>query len=213
MENGRVITAFSKSHGKWNGFYAKRDIELGDVCHATWHNRLSEGLGNFKLEVLSSVFSKSFFNRVHLVMIQSTCELLNSLLPERDPHHHLFDDTELLLNSMSLKEYALWELSLLSNIGYGLDLSSCAITGACDDLFYLSPKTGKCATKSAGEKYKERLFKIPSFWISRDETQTREIYESLKITLHFITKHAGGRLFFRELLDKTVKEIVSQTGV
>ena len=203
-EAGNVTVVFSEYHGKWSGFSnirKNRKVAIGDICYTDWNSRLEDSLGNFKFESVYSPYQYNFSINSHLLVIQSTCQLLNILLADRDEHVALYNSTENLLKQISLKNYALWELSFLKYIGYGLDFTRCAVTGQKDELYYISPKTGHCVVKEAGAQYKNSLFVIPTFWNNCEiECTKSEIKESLKITGHFISKINNQKLFYRDML-------------
>lgn len=201
-ESGSVVLVFSENYGKWRGFSnlkRNRKVSVGDICYTEWGNRTDDGLGNFKLELIYSPYQYNFLLNSNLLAIQSACQLLNIFLADRDKHSELYKATEDMLQNMSLKNYALWELKLLQHIGYGLDFSRCVVTGQRDGLYYISPKTGHCVIKAAGEAYKEHLFVIPNFWHD-DGDNIDEINESLRITGYFISKITEHSLFYRKML-------------
>ena len=133
-------------------------------------------------------------------------ELLGFCLAERDAHPELYDITKRCLINVSIKEYATWELELLKHIGYGLDLSKCAVTGSIEDLYYISPKTGHCVTRSVGEPYKDKLFVIPKFWMSRDNDDVQDVISSLDITGHFLKQICDiDKTLYRNLLCSNIK--------
>lgn len=208
-EYGSIVSVFSEEHGKWRGFCnskKNKKVNAGDICYTTWSNRLEDGLGNFTFEQIFSVFQYNFSQKLYLLAIQSTCQLLNMFLADRDKHVELYTDTQNLLRNISLKEYAIWEIKLLKYVGYGLDFSKCAITGQKDGLYYISPKTGRCIIKEVGEQYKSRLFIIPNFWKNStvsenvDTAHIDEIKESLKITGFFINKEIDKKMSYRNML-------------
>ena len=112
-------------------------------------------------------------------------------LPDKAPHGKLFDAVKRFLLELVHKDwllnYVFFEKMFLSEVGIGLSLSQCAVTGKKDGLFYVSPRTGKAVTKEVGEKYKDRLFVLPKFLLSLDQDPSKEdILLALKITQHFL---------------------------
>jgi DNA repair protein RecO (recombination protein O) len=93
---------------------------------------------------------------------------LARLLPERDPHPNLYEITQFVLGYLDQGAVwpallVRWELALLDELGFGLDLAACAATGRREDLLYVSPKSGRAVSAGAGEPYKDRLLALPRF--------------------------------------------------
>ncbi|MEM6491782.1 MAG: DNA repair protein RecO, partial [Pseudomonadota bacterium] len=108
-----------------------------------------------------------------LAALSSACAILDAALPERDPQPQVFARLDALLRAVTAeadwaKAYALWERDLLGDLGFGLDLSACAATGATTDLIYVSPKTARAVSAAAGAIYKAKLLPLPAFFLSPD---------------------------------------------
>jgi DNA repair protein RecO (recombination protein O) len=126
--------------------------------------------------------------------------MLQMLLHERDPHPDIYDSVMAFLYAMRmddewLKSYVLFEFNLLTSLGFGLDLESCAVTGMTQDLRYVSPKSGRavCAEGAAG--YENRLLKLPSFLLTTDHrplTASLEILDGLRLCGYFLEARAFG---------------------
>lgn len=215
-ESGKVATVFSKEYGRWSGFFNSDSakINLGDICNVVWTSRVPDSLGRFKFEQDYSAFQFHFRDNVALLSIQSICELLITHLADHDAHSDLYDVTKNCLMNISPKEYAIWELHLLKYIGYGLDLSRCAVSGASENLRYISPKTGHCVTEEVGAIYKDKLFVIPDFWINPDAYTDQDVLASLKITGFFLTKIWNDRgMFYRSLLYSELSQRLANTHI
>ena len=120
---------------------------------------------------------------------------LARLLPERDPHPNLFEVTLFVLGYLEDDDiwpalYARWELALLGELGFGLDLSTCAITGGTDDLAYVSPRTGRAVSFTAGEPYRDKLLRLPALFKAGGVKGANrvEVGDALKLTTHFLTR-------------------------
>jgi DNA repair protein RecO (recombination protein O) len=192
-ENSRIVTVFNKSIGRSSGLVhgVKTPIQQGDVSNVSWRGRIIEQLGKFKIENIFSPFVHVFNNHLKIFMIESACTLCRIGLPERAPHPRLFDILKTLFFSIThenwIIDYIFFEIAFLSEIGAGLDLSKCAVTGTNENLYYISPRTGHAVTKAIGEKYKNRLFRLPKFMILNEKNPTHEdILCALKITEHFL---------------------------
>jgi DNA repair protein RecO (recombination protein O) len=142
-------------------------LQTGNHVDATWKARLSDNLGHFALE-LKKGFAAQVMDDAAALAALTSIAALTRLLPERDPHPNLYEVTLFVLGF--LDERAMWpalvvrwELALLEELGFGLDLSSCAATGTNIDLVYVSPRSGRAVSACAGEPYKERLLALPAY--------------------------------------------------
>ena len=192
-ENCRIVSVFNRTMGKTSGLIkgTKTVIHVGDICDVTWKGRNIDQLGTFKIETVFSPFSFVFENPLEILAIDSVCTLCYNGLPDKAPHGKLFDAVKRFLLELVHKDwllnYVFFEKMFLSEVGIGLSLSQCAVTGKKDGLFYVSPRTGKAVTKEVGEKYKDRLFVLPKFLLNSDEDPSKEdILLALKITQHFL---------------------------
>lgn len=142
-------------------------LQAGNVVDAVWKARIPEHLGNLTLELRDAHAARLMEHRAMLAGVQSMAQLIR-LLPERDPHPNLYEVTSFVVGYADDPEiwaalYVRWELALLDDLGFGLDLTSCAATSATDDLIYVSPKSGRAVSRLAGEPYADRLLELPAF--------------------------------------------------
>jgi DNA repair protein RecO (recombination protein O) len=210
-ENSWITSLFTFEHGRHLGLLrlSKKDLsflQVGNFVQASWSARLVEQLGMWQLELTFSPLARLIHDPLKLIALTSVTQLLNSALPERHVYPALYQSLEALIHELTLesqdlhdqtrwlKPYALFELMMLEQLGYGLDLTRCAATGQRDDLIFVSPKSGRAVSREAGLPYQERLFKFPAFLKGRGEdlledaeVPPSEIGESLKMTGHFIT--------------------------
>jgi DNA repair protein RecO (recombination protein O) len=175
----------------------KTPIQPGDISDVLWNGRTAEQLGTFKIENIFSPFTYILDNSIGIFAMGSISFMCSKGLPEKAPHPILFDSLKTLLLSIPQKNwlinYVFFEVSFLAEVGSGLDLSKCAISGKTEGLFYISPRTGCAATREAGEKYRNNLFVLPQFLISKDSHPTdQDIYSALQITGHFLKMHFCG---------------------
>ena len=191
-ENSRIVTVLNKTNGKTAGLVkeTKTMIQCGDISDVLWKGRTAEQLGIFKIENIFSPFVHIFNSSLKIFALDSCCSLCFKGLPEKAPHPKLFESLKGLLLSLSennwLTNYVFFEIRFLAEVGFGLDLSRCVITGR-KDIFYVSPRTGRAATKEVGEKYKNHLFILPQFLISKhDNPSDHDIFYALRITEHFL---------------------------
>ncbi|MFN7039290.1 MAG: DNA repair protein RecO [Alphaproteobacteria bacterium] len=201
-ENSAIITMLTEHHGLHAGIINGIDsankralYQLGNIVETTWKARLSEHLGNFSSEIIDPVSSFLMFNQLSLAALNSICNIINIALSERLQEKDIFYNLEKFLlllkedNYLWQKEYIFFELDLLSALGYGLDLSECAATEQIHDLTYISPKSGKAVSSDAGFPYRDKLFKLPEFFIDNNiNPSPHDIIYALKITGHFLKK-------------------------
>lgn len=212
---------FSSSHGIYKGLISlnsktRNQIQIGNIIQATWRARLEEHLGSYYCELLKPLSMVIINDKLKLSSILSLCALLSSCLPERALEAKIYDNTISYL--LSLKDHTNWltdyiklELSILQEMGYGLNLDECGATGSKENLYYISPKTGRAINREAGEAYHNKLFLLPKFLIKETEPLPMDIINALKITQYFIDKHfyksqskelPDSRFKFSELVSK-----------
>ncbi len=173
-ENGAVISLLTENYGRragyLNGAFSSRNrgaFEIGNIVDAHWQARLEENLGTIKLELKRNAAATFLSDPLKLAALQSACALCDQALPEREGHPGLYRGFAALLETF--KEdiwgaaYIIWEIALLKELGFSLDLSRCAAGGDSRSLAYVSPKTGRAVSYIAGEPYKSRLLPLPSF--------------------------------------------------
>lgn len=168
-------------------------LQPGNSVQVSWRARLEEHLGTFTLELLEARAAALIVDRLRLYASQLVCEHLR-LLPERDPHDRLL---AIALRIMDFDgsprdlgiTLARFELILLEELGFGLDLSSCAATGTTRDLTFVSPKSGRAVSTAAAEPYRNRLLKLPQFLISDAEPTMDDLKDAFALTGHFLDLH------------------------
>jgi len=168
-------------------------MQLGNRLSVTWRARLSDHLGGFNVEMLEPHAARVLDDQVALAAIGSLTGLAKHL-PERDPHPQLyygalevlgaFDDTN-VWPALLVR----WEMLLLQDLGFGLDLSECAATGTNADLVYVSPKSGRAVSRDVGQPYCDRLLKLPRFLLEDDVSPTPpDILAGFALTGHFFER-------------------------
>ncbi len=204
-ESSVIVELLTKEHGRHAGMVrggrGKRQrpvLLLGNRVLADWKARLSEHLGMYVLEPVELRAALVMNDRLRLLALQSVCALIG-FVAEREPHPRLFKATELLIAALVTKDeqwpsiLVIWELGLLGELGYGLDLASCAATGATNDLIYVSPRSGQAVSAVAGAPYKDKLLELPAFLIGKERGKAGgsafEVCAGLKLTRYFLEKH------------------------
>ena len=129
-------------------------------------------------------------DRKTLAGLNALTALLSFALPEREPHPRLYQQTLTVLDMMDGEfwplAYLRWELSLLDELGFGLDLSACAVSGATENLCYISPKSGRAVTEASAGAWKEKLLPL-SPALTGESSETKDILSGLGVTGHFLT--------------------------
>jgi DNA repair protein RecO (recombination protein O) len=198
-ETAAVTELFTRSHGRHlaliHGGRSRKlrpVLQIGNHVDATWKARLSEHLGHATVELRKGYAAASMDDAAALAGLTSLCTL-SRLLPERDPHPALFEITLFVLSflddvSVWPALMVRWELALLEELGFGLDLSECASTGSNDQLIYVSPKSGRAVSASAGEPYRDRMLTLPGFLSkSGDRSATKQdVLSGFQLTGYFL---------------------------
>ena len=165
-------------------------LQPGTQLALTWRARLEEHLGAFTVEPLRSRAAQVMGDRLALPGLGSICALLVFSLPERAPHPRLYAATQALLDALGTDPhwpagYLAWERLLLEETGYGLDLASCAVTGATEGLAYVSPRTGRAVSEAGAGAYAERLLPLPPV-LRGQEGDLADVLAGLAVTGHFL---------------------------
>lgn len=173
-ETAAVVELFTRTHGRHTGLVhggrsrkLRPTLQTGNHVDATWKGRLAEQLGHLSLELRTGYAATAMDDAEALAGLMSLTALAR-LLPERDPHPNLYEITLFVLGFLDDPSVwpallVRWELALLTDLGFGLDLEECAATGTNDALIYVSPKSGRAVSASAGEPYRDKLLALPGF--------------------------------------------------
>ncbi len=200
-ETDAIVTLFTRSHGRHLGIVhggagrrRRGTHQPGNLVRARWRARLSEQLGWWSAELERSFACLSLDDPTSLAALSSACAVAETALPERTPHPRAYAGLLAFLESLSTGEwpaaYVRWEVQLLAELGYGLDLSACAATGQATDLRYVSPKSGRAVSAAAGEAYAERLLPLPAFLTQGGSSRDfGAIRDGLLLTGHFLASH------------------------
>lgn len=205
-EANAILEVFARARGRASGLVRgggsrRRAAELqpGAQLAVTWRGRLADQLGTFRVEATAMRAGRVLGDRTALAALSAITAQLSAYFAENDPHPELFDETAALLDALADPErwpglYGAWELSLLAALGFGLDLSACAATGARQDLVYVSPKSGRAVSRAAGAPYADKLLPLPSFLRLGGPASWAELREALKLTGRFLEKSAAPAL-------------------
>ena len=186
-------------------------LQPGNTIQLTWRARLQDQLGMFSVELLQARAAELIVDRIRLYLSQIVCELLH-LLPERDPHDRLLGMAVRLIDGTpDGAALARFEIALLDDLDFDLDLSSCAATGVTEDLTHVSPKSGRAVSRAAAQPYLDRLLPLPSFLTGRGNAGPHDIADALKLTSHFLQAHVWGpRQVERPAIHDSLTELLSR---
>jgi DNA repair protein RecO (recombination protein O) len=199
-EHAAVATLFARAQGRHLGLArggghgkSAATYEIGNRVAATWRARLPDHLGNWNCELVEAIAARLMDAPDRLEALTACAAILDAVLPEREAHAGLYDATRELLARLDAPEwradYVRWECRCLADLGFGLDLDSCAATGVVDDLRYVSPKTGRAVSAEAGAPYADRLFALPQFLLGTGKATPKELVSGLEIAGHFLDRH------------------------
>lgn len=170
-------------------------LQPGNRVALVWRARLDEHLGTFQVEPLEANAARLLSSATGVYGVQMLASHLR-LLPERDPHQGLFETLSLVIAhlddaSVAGPLVARFEVAILEALGFGLDLSRCAVTGSRENLAFVSPKTGRAVTGEAGEPWRDKLLPLPAF-LTGPFTATSDgtrMAEAFALTGHFLHRH------------------------
>jgi DNA repair protein RecO (recombination protein O) len=199
-ESALIVELLTETHGRHAGLVRggqtpKRRalLQPGNLVAASWRGRLPEHLGAFEIELLRPHAAGLIDDPDRLAALLSAVALLALALPEREPHDDVFQGLGRLIVALDstdwAESYVAWECALLAALGFGLDLTACAATGMNDDLAYVSPRTGRAVSRSAGEPYRHKLLALPGFLWCDSAAEITDIVAGLDLTAHFLHHH------------------------
>lgn len=197
-ETSAIIEVFTERHGRHAGVVrggTSRKVapilQPGAQLDLLWRARLEDHLGSYQVEPLRSRAAMALSGRLPLSGLNAVTGLLAFSLPDREPHPDLYHRTEQLLDLLGQDDiwplaYLRWEMALLEELGFGLDLSACAATGSDQELAYVSPKTGRAVSRSGAGEWADRLLDLPPVMLGRGEAPDDEVARALRTTGYFL---------------------------
>ena len=199
-ESSVVVQLLTRHQGRHAGLVrggqgkrARGVFQPGNLVAANWSARLADHLGNYTCELVEAHAAGVLDDPNRLAALSAAAAVSETALPEREPHPACFEGFLALLTALPgdhwAEVYVRWELALLAELGFGLDLESCAAGGANDQLAYVSPKSGRAVSLAAGEPYRDKLFPLPGFLIGRGGGGTDEVEQGLALTGFFLERH------------------------
>jgi len=197
-EGKAVVSIFTENHGRHLGYIRGTRkqgayLQPGSLVSCRWQARLPDQLGSWTIEPQRSVYSRLMGSQTQLAALMSACTWVDLTLAERDEHPQLYPVFKTCLEELDTPEglvkYVHFEISLLKELGFGLDFRRCAANGSTKDLTYVSPRTGRAVCASEGEPFKDKLLPLPPFLIEPYETVTiKQIVDGLNLTSYFLER-------------------------
>jgi DNA repair protein RecO (recombination protein O) len=199
-EANAIVEVMTRGHGRHLGLVRggagsrlRPLLQPGNTVRVVWRARLDEHLGHYAVEPLH-LHGASQLAAAHVVYGVTHLGALCRLLPERDPHSDVHDQLVAILDQLDDRHTAAmqmvrFELQILAELGFGLDLASCAATGVEDDLGYVSPKSGRAVSRIAAAPWQDRLFRLPAFLSSAVTPSADDIADGFALTGFFLARH------------------------
>lgn len=209
-ETAAIVSLLTRDHGRHLGLVRggqsrRRQglLQPGNLVAAGWRARLPEHLGTLTLEPKRDLAAGVLDDSGRLKALAAMTSLLEATLAEQEPQPTVYAASLAMLENLSdpgeaaspvprwLAAYVRWELGLLRELGFGLDLDTCAATGSRENLVYVSPRSGRAVSAEAGEPWRDRLLPLPGFLLddSLPPLAMFDIVAGLRLTGHFFDRH------------------------
>ena len=204
-ESSAITTLLTEHHGPHAGLVRggagrrhRGTLQVGNRLRVTWRARLPEHLGNFSCELEHARTAGVLSDKRRLAAFSAAAAVLARSLPEREPQPMIYQAFDDLLDHIAAspdwpRAYVRWEVDLLRELGFGLDLSHCAVTGRTDNLVYVSPRSARAVSRDAAGEYRNRLLALPPFLTSDEDRgeppSSSDIAAGLSLTAHFLERH------------------------
>lgn len=203
-EGDVIATVMTEEHGLHRGLArggasrAQAGLwQPGNLAQIRWVARLSDQLGSFSAEMIHAGAAQAMDDPLALAMLSAACAVAEGALPEREPHRQAFHGLVHLIahlprGAVMLTDLVQWEALLLAELGYGLDLTACAVTGATSGLAFVSPRSGRAVTAEGAGTWKDRLLPLPGFLTGANTADAADWRDGLALTGHFLARDAFG---------------------
>lgn len=200
-ESGAVVHLLTRERGRHAGLVRGGSgrrlaavLQPGNEVRAQWTARLEDHLGTLAVELSRARAAGLLDDALRLAALASACALAESALPEREAHPAAYDGFRGLLDALEesaswAATYARWELALLAELGYGLDLARCAATGGVEDLAFVSPRSGQAVGRTAAGPWRDRLLPLPAFFLgAQAPADAQDVRDGLSLTGLFLER-------------------------
>ncbi len=204
-EAGAVVTLLTEAHGRHAGLAkggasrAQAPVwQAGNLVEAKWVARLQDQLGAVSGELVHAAAALAMEDPLALAVLRAATAVAEGALPEREPHPQVFRGLVALIATLArsaedaLPDLVRWEAELLAELGYGLDLARCALTGTLEDLAFVSPRTGRAVSDSAAAEWRDRLLPLPAFLLGQGPSGAPDWAAGLRLTGHFLARDVFG---------------------
>jgi DNA repair protein RecO (recombination protein O) len=203
-EGDALVTVLTELHGNHHGLARGGSSrsqastwQPGNLVQARWVARLPDQLGSMTAELVHPGAALAMDDALSLAILSAACAVADGALPEREPHPRVFAGLVQLIAQLArgpdaLTELVRWEGILLAELGYGLDLSACAVSGATAGLAWVSPWTGRAVSDAAAGEWRDRLLRLPGFLAGGNAAVAVDWRDGLKLTGHFLARDAFG---------------------
>jgi DNA repair protein RecO (recombination protein O) len=212
-ESGAIVSLLTPDHGRHAGLVLgggsrrlRATLQPGYLMQATWRARLAEHLGHMTCELVEGWSADLLDDDLRLAGLTAALSLVDAALPEREPHRRIYNELAALIQTLRSgagleiwgPAFARFEATVLADLGYGLDLTSCAATGVTTDLTHVSPKTGRAVSTAAAGPYRERLLTLPEFLLPTADPDApvshADLLAGLKLTGFFLEQNVFSHL-------------------
>jgi len=205
-EGGAVVTLMTEEHGRHAGLAkggaSRAQVGLwlpGNLLEARWIARLPDQLGALSGEMVHPAAALAMEDPLALAVLSSACAIAADALPEREPHPRAFHALVSLIGHLAggaegvMADYVRWEALVLAELGYGLNIATCAVTGVTEGLTHVSPRTGRAVSAGAAAPYLGRLLALPAFLRDGESPGDAAAWDAgLRLTGHFLERDAFG---------------------
>jgi len=202
-EGDAVAAVFTEDHGVFRGLVrggfsrARANLwQVGNLVEARWVARLADQLGSFSAELVHPAAALAMQDAVELAVLSSACAVAEGAVPEREKQPRIFRGLLHLIVHLragdAVAELIRWECGVLADLGFGLDLSVCAVTGGAGNLAFVSPRTGRAVSEEGAGLWRERLLRLPPFLTGGAAPSQQDLADGLRITGHFLARDAFG---------------------
>jgi DNA repair protein RecO (recombination protein O) len=199
-ESAMLAMLLTQAHGRHAGLVhggasqrVRGALQPGNLVACRWRARLAEQLGSYAVEPLADRVGALLHDPLRLAALSAACAMVEASLPEREPHPQSFAALHALLDELAddgwPAAYVRWEVGLLAETGFGLDLTQCAATGSTEDLGYVSPRSGRAVSRTAAAPYRDRLLPLPAFLRDGGPADRDAVRDGLRLTEYFFRHH------------------------
>jgi len=200
-ESALIVELLTRERGRHAGLVrggqspkARAVLQPGNEVAAVWRGRLAEHLGTIGCELVRAHAARVLDDPSRLAGLTSAAAVVAAALPEREPHADVFVSFARLIEALDSgidwpAQYVRWEEDLLGALGFGLDLSRCAVSGSTVDLAYVSPRSGRAVSRTEGLHYHGKLLGLPEFLWRDSPADEAQLVLGMSLTGHFLAHH------------------------